>query len=163
MKLEKAGYALLLVLMLSACSYYSKFSDRELEERFRSNEAEFNRLVQMLKEDSQLSRVSHEAAYLSYDVKASLPQHRFDDYRTSLSKLKVTAVYSHNAVDQIYFAVWNKDDFLPGGTNEYFVYAETGPAENQYIVESLDTLRRQTDAYAFKRIADRWYLHVDNW
>ncbi len=40
---------------------------------------------------------------------------------------------------------------------------ETPPADAQYLVESLDKLRTQTDAFAFKRIADRWYLHVDNW
>jgi hypothetical protein len=56
--------------------------------------------------------------------------------------------------ERIYFAAWNRDDFLMGGSNEYFVYAEAAPAEEQYIVQSLDELRQQTDAQAFRKIAD---------
>lgn len=148
--------------MLSGCAYHSKFTDRELEERFRENEADFNRLVRMMKEDSELASVSHKTALLKTDVKASLSQQRFDEYRACLLKLQVTGVF-RNRAEQIYFAAWNKDDFMIGGSNEYFVYAEAAPADERYIVQSLDELRKQTDAYAFRKIADRWYLHVDNW
>jgi hypothetical protein len=162
MQAQKASCALLILLMLSSCAYHSRFTDRELEARFHANEADFNRLVQMMKQDSQLTRLSHHAAYLRTDVTASLPQQRFDDYRACLSKLKVARVF-RDPLGHIYFAVWNKDDFLMGGSNEYFVYAEDAPAEEQYIVRSLDELRKQTDASAFKKIADQWYLYVDNW
>jgi len=163
MKMEKLSCALLILLCISGCSYHSRFSDQELEDRLRSNEAEFNRLVLMLKEDSQLAEVNPKAAYLNSDVEASLPEQRVAEYRALLSKLKVTTVFRREGTNNIYFAAWNKDDFLLGGSNEYFVYAEDVPAEKRYMLESLNDLRRQTDAYAFKRIADRWYLHVDNW
>ncbi|MCM3874413.1 MAG: hypothetical protein ND895_27295 [Pyrinomonadaceae bacterium] len=157
------GSILALLLIGSGCAYHSNFTDRSLEERFRSHEAEFSRLVQMLKEDSEVSRVNNEGAYKANDIKATPSANRLEDYRGLLSKLDLISIFRDSGTDKIYFALWNKADWFMGGTNEYFVYAETPPAEEQYLVESLDKLRTQTDAFAFKKITDRWYLHVDNW
>src|SRR5687768_6948195 len=157
------GSTLALLLAVSGCAYHSNFTDRSLEERFRFHEAEFNRLVQMLKEDSEFSRVTYEGVYKTNDMKATVSANRLNDYRGLLSKLNLRSISKVVGTDQIYFAIWNKDDFFMGGSNEYFVYAESPPAEARYVVDSLDKLRTQTDAFAFKRIADRWYLSVDNW
>ena len=154
-----------MVLLASGCAYHSKFSDRRLEERFRSHESDFKQLVQMLSEDSEFARVTRDAAYTVYDRKMITDSPRLGDYRKLLSKLELDSVSKVVGAGnvRIYFAAWNRNDFPYGGTNEYFVYAVTPPAEARYLVESLDKLRTQTDAYAFKKIADRWYLHVDNW
>jgi hypothetical protein len=157
------GCLLTLLIVVGGCSYYSNFTDRGLEERFRVHETDFQRLVQMMREDSEFSSVTHHAVYRAYDIKVTPPSNRFDDYRRLLSKLDLASVSRADGTDRIYFAVWNKADFFMGGTNEYFVYAETPPADAQYLVESLDKLRGQTDAFAFKKFSDRWYLHVDNW
>jgi hypothetical protein len=117
----------------------------------------------MFKEDSELSSLKHDAAYLSYEVKANLPQQRLEDYRNLLTKLNLRSLSRGEKTGNIYFATWNKSDFLIGGSNEYYVYAESAPADAMYLVDSLDELRNKTDAYAFKKVADQWYLHVDNW
>ena len=153
----------LALLLGSGCAYHSSFTDRGLEQRFRSHEADFSRLVQMLKEDVDFSRVNKEGAYKTNDVKATASPNRLEEYRGLISKLDLRSISRVAGTDRIYFALWNKPDFIMGGTNEYFVYAETLPADAQYLVESLDTIRTKTDAFAFKKIGDRWYLHVDNW
>ena len=157
------GFISVLLLIIGGCSYHSNFTDRGLEQRFRSHKADFYLLVQMLKEDSEVSIVTGEAAYQAYDLKATLSASRLHDYHVLLKKLRLGAISRSPGTGQIYFAVWNRSDFPMGGANEYFVYAESAPAEAQYLVESLDKLRTQTDSYAFKKIDDRWYLHVDNW
>ena len=151
------------LLIVCGCSYHSNFTDRSLEGRFRSNEADFQRLAQMMKEDSKISRVTHDAVYQANNIKVATPSNRFDEYRRLLSKLDLASVSRPVGTDHIYFVVWSKADFVMGGANEYFVYAETAPADAQYLAGSLDKLRAQTDAFAFKKIAERWYLHVDNW
>jgi hypothetical protein len=157
------GFVSVLLLFISGCSYHSNFTDRGLEQRFRSHTDDFCQLVQMLNEDFEVSIVTPEAAYQAYDIKATISASRLHDYQVILKKLDLGSVSRPPGTGQIYFAVWNRSDFPAGGTNEYFVYAESAPAEAQYLVESLDSLRTQTDAYAFKKIDDRWYLHVDNW
>ena len=163
MRLQTKACVLGILLLAVGCSYKSTFTDQVLEQRFRSNETDFTRLVRMFKENSELSSVTQEAAYLSYDVKANLPQQHLDDYRALLSKLNLRSISRGEKTGNIYFATWNKNDFIMGGSNEYYVYAEVAPAEARYLVDSLDELRKKTDAYAFKKIRDRWYLHVDNW
>ena len=162
MKFLRASYPLILMAMLSGCAYHSRFTDQSLQQRFLANEGDFKKVIQMLSEDPKLCSISREAALLASDVKADLPQPRLNEYRSILSKLNVSRV-TRRPTGQVYFAIWNKDDFIMGGSNEYFVYAESDPAEKKYLVESLDDLRKQTDAFAYKRIAGHWYLFVDNW
>jgi hypothetical protein len=154
---------LLGLLLAAGCSYKSTFTDRALEEKFRSQEAEFNRLVHMFKEDRQLSIVNSRDAFVAFNVKANLPPPRFENYRDLLKQLNLNSISRGEQSGNVYLARWNKNDFFIGGSNEYYVYAEFPPAEEMYFVDSLDHLRRQTDAYAFKKIAAGWYMHVDNW
>lgn len=163
MRLQTKACVVGTLLLAIGCAYKSSFSDQILEQRFRSNQTDFVRLLQMFKEDSSLSKVTREAAYLSYDLKANLPRQRLDDYCAMLSKLNLGSISRGEQTGNIYFAAWNKSDFIIGGTNEYYVYADSAPAEARYLVDSLNELRKKTDAYAFKKIADHWYLHVDNW
>ena len=92
MRLQATACLLITLLLPVGCTYKSQFTDRALEQRFRSNEADFNRLVKMFKEDSKLSGVNYASAYLSYDVKADLPRQRLDEYRSLLTKLSLRNV-----------------------------------------------------------------------
>ena len=150
------------VLLLSGCGYHSGFTDEKLEKRFRADETKFNQLVQMMKEDIvPLSTVTREGAFDDLGKIAKISPERLAHYQSLLSDLQLNSVGRGFKTGTIYFAVWNRTDIPYGGTNEFFVYAETPPTDR--IVPSLDKLRTQTDAFAFKKIADRWYLLVDNW
>jgi hypothetical protein len=128
MRLQTTACVLVIMLLTGGCSYKSKFTDQGLDQRLRSNHVDFNRLVKMFKEDSELCGLNHEAAYRSYDIKANLPQPRLDDYRNLLTKLNLRSISRGEKTGNIYFATWNKSDFLIGRSNEYYVYAESAPA-----------------------------------
>jgi hypothetical protein len=153
------------ILLVSGCAYHSNFSDRVLEDKFREHKAELDKLVQMLREDSDLSNITTDAAFSDFRVPATTAPERLAEYRSLMSKLQLRSISRSpgSGINRVFFCLWAREAFPSGGTNEYLVYAETPPAESRYFVDSLDKLRHQTDALAFKKIADKWYLHVDNW
>lgn len=155
--------SVLLLLILGGCQnpLNSYPTDSLLEERFRSHQIDFNRLADMFKEDAHLSRISPTAAWVSYDVKASVPQQRFNEYRALFDKLKVKEIARGDPSGNFYILAWSKSDFIIGGSSKLYIYAETPPAP---LVDSLDKLKNSGhDAYAFKKIADHWYMHLDIW
>lgn len=161
------GLACLVVwaMPLAGCAFHSGFTDRALEEKLRANESDFNKLIDMLRQDSGLSVITPRNAFADHGIPATTSRERLAEYRKLLATLQLKSISrtAGGGTNRVFFAIWQKQAFPMGGTNEYFVYAETPPAESKYIFQSLDHLRRQTDAYGFKKIAERWYLHVDNW
>ena len=153
------------ILLVSGCAYHSNFTDRGLEEKFRAHKEEFDKLVQMLREDSALSDIRTDAAFADFRIPATTAPERLAEYRSLMSKLQLRSISRSpgSGINRVFFCLWTRDAFPSGGTNEYLVYAETAPGESRYLVDSLDKLRHQTDAFAFKKIEDKWYLHVDNW
>src|SRR5688500_18998384 len=102
------GCVLSLLIAVCGCSYQSNFTDRSLEGRFRSNEADFQRLAQMMNEDSKISKVTHDAVYHANDIKVAASSNRFDEYRRLLSKLDLASVSRPVGTDHIYFVMWSK-------------------------------------------------------
>ena len=132
-----------------------------MEEKFRSEQASFHKLVEMFKKDARLSSLNKEAAYLSFDQKADLSKQRMDEYRSLLKKLGLGVVSRGEQTGNIYMKAWHRNGFLIGGSSKSYVYAENPP---EALVESLDKLKNSGhDAYAFKKISDRWYMHLDIW
>lgn len=151
--------SILLSLFLVGCGN-SYPSDSLLEERFRSHRADFDRLVTLFKEDRTLSSVGSDAAW-SFDVKANISQQRLNAYRTLFDKLDLKSIGRGERSGNFYILTWKNDGFIIGGSSKLYIYAERPPSP---LVDSLDGLASSGhDAYAFKKIADNWYLHLDIW
>jgi hypothetical protein len=115
----------------------------------------------MFREDAHLSYLNNEAAYLSFDEKVELSKQRMDEYRSLLRKLGLWVVSRGEKTGNIYMKAWHRNAFLVGGSSKYYVYAENSP---EALVDSLDKLKNGgDDAYAFKKISDSWYMHLDIW
>ena len=154
-----AGSILLSLILVGCGNSYP--SDSLLEERFHSHRADFERLVTLFKEDRNLSTVGSEAAWVSFDVKANIQQQRLNAYRTLFNKLELKSIGRGEKSGNFYILTWKNDGFIIGGSSKLYIYAETPPSP---LVDSLDGLARSGhDAYAFKKIADNWYLHLDTW
>jgi hypothetical protein len=152
---------LLAFVTLAGCGIFPYPTDQAMEEKFRSDEVSFHRLVEMFKDDSQLSSVNNKAAYMSFDHNADLPKQRMDEYQSLLKKLGLLVVSRGEKTGNIYMKAWHRNAFLIGGSSKYYVYAENSP---EALVDSLDKLENgDDDAYAFKKISDNWYMHLDIW
>ena len=155
----KSFIVLLGVALLSSCS--SSPTDRVMEDMLRSNEAEFNQLVSMFKEDASLWEVNREFAKSSWDTKAILPSRRMEEYRRLLTRLNLIDVGRGERSGNTYLKAWHRGAFPFGGSTKFYVYAESQPDR---IVDSIDRIERGgQDASVFMKVKDNWYLHLDVW
>lgn len=148
-------------MLLVGCSVEPYPSDSLLEERFRTHQGDFERLTTIFNQDADLDKVTREAAWVAFELKANIPEQRLNEYRSLFDKLKVESIARGEKSGNHYILAWRKSDLLIGGSSKLYIYAEKAPSP---IVDSLDELKNSGhDAYAFKRIADKWYLHLDIW
>ena len=157
---------ILFVWLAVGCGFFSRPpSDKTMEERFRSNEADFNKLITMFKED-KLFELTPEAAYLrppndnDRGVKTELPPPRMEEYRRLLQQAGAGRVISTDQKIALYVfdgnVGWLESDYQ----SKSYVYAEKSPSP---IVGSLDKKNDLPDndylIDAYKKIADKWYLN----
>lgn len=151
-------------LLANSCSAPLPPSDKTMEEKFRVNEAEFNKFVKMLKEDSRIEDVNLEAAYgHGYDYKLPLPPERMNEYRRLIKQIGIKNA-SQTSRDKIFFTVWR--DTLGWNITEkvrfrskHYIYSESPQSP---LFDSLDDAGKLVDSNgninAFKKISDNWYL-----
>ena len=132
-------------------------SDKAMEENFRAHEADFNKLVTMLKEDSNVETVDLQSAF-TFDVprqKLELPSQRLNEYRRLLRQINVKSV-SRGETDFI-FPAWSSGLMLDKA--KFYVYSEKPPSS---LVDSLDKTANlplsDGDIVGYKRISGNWYL-----
>lgn len=158
--------------LLSACSSPSPPypTDHAMESKLRTHRTEFYELVNMLKVDADLRAINHEFAS-GLNRFQSLPHERLAAYRQLLTKLDLVSVVRSRNGD-IYLKVWETEPRYFMGTLIYsaksYVYSQSPGkvgdvlSPPKKLVSSLDEAARSSDgAYAFKRVADDWYLHYE--
>jgi hypothetical protein len=156
---------LLIALLLGGCTG-SPPSDKSMEENFRANEADFNRLVMMFRED-KLSELTRETAFAApadprdHGVKTDLPPTRMAEYRRLLRRTGIQRIAAGEQAILLYAfegdAGWIFSDYRL----KSYAYAEETPSP---IVASLYNKKDLPDVdyliNAYKKIADRWYLNL---
>jgi len=152
----------LLALLTAGCGFDNSMpSDKAMEENFRSREADFKKLVTMLKEDSNLAEVNFGGAYLrSHDrPKAEIPAQRINEYRRLLRQIGVDSVTNFDGKNSFVFLFWSGwRENVPHKTYKQYYYDEKPPSP---LVDSLnqpEELPGERKFEAYKRIADNWYL-----
>lgn len=158
------------VLLLTLLGYWylssQPPSDRALEDRFRSREAELQRLVSMFQEDAQAGEVTPEAAYLPYSMghekrRVDLSPERLSEYRRLLKKNALSAV-QRGGGGRIYLEAFASDYEQWKG----YVYTESAPAPLVDTLNDFQAIGRSPaldstfTRSGYKKISDNWYLYL---
>jgi hypothetical protein len=149
------------VLTLSCCGILpDPFpSDSVMEATFNKHEAEFNRLVSMIKEDSPVDLVWPDRASapspntVPNRVDVELPKERQKEYRTLFKRLGVRNMTRWR--DTITLEAWENNNFVSSESKSYF-YAESPPSP---LVSSLEESSSTRDVSEYKHVRGNWYLH----
>jgi len=81
---------LAVVVLMSACSSTRPHpSDVVLEERLRSHQADFDNLVRMFEEDSDVVKITHKSVFFDKSPIRNLPKGRLDEYRNLFKTLQL--------------------------------------------------------------------------
>ena len=156
--------ALIFALSATGCFFSRPPTDESMEEKFRSNEAAFKRLVMMIREDINLAAVDLEAAYLSSEKtadarpRAEIPAKRIEEYRRLLKQIGVHEI--RNADDGVFFLVWQGREIDPMNSgHKNYLYTETLPSPMLDSLNDTSKLPYQPGMDSgYKKIAENWYL-----
>ncbi len=158
----KATLLFIAVLFWSGCGSVSHPSDQVLEQRLKSREAEFERLVAMLAEDSDVVRLSDKFVFMNEGSNRTLSAGRLYEYRRLFRELNIEEGMHRDGADTVGLIASSEGLFIASSEKSY-VHSSVEPSP---IVESLDVTVRAgggDQAPVFKRARGNWYLYYESW
>jgi hypothetical protein len=138
-------------------------SDQTLEDRFRSNQAQFEELLKMLDEDSDVARIGQGFAFLTSGADPGLSKERLEKYREFFKVLRLEGrVHRQDQSTVRFIASTNQNVFL-GNSEKLYLHSEVAPSP---LVDSLDEVIKTSggkEARGFKKLSGSWYLAYESW
>lgn len=163
-KISKTGFVSFIIFALmfvEGCGLFSHPSDQSLEQRLKSHEAEFNQLVVMLFEDSDIVRLSNENVFLS-EGNRHISNERLREYRRLFKELDLEKGIYRDGVNTVRLIASSKGLFLAYSEKSY-VYSKS---ELTPVVDSLDEVisrDRGDQSTVYRKLKDNWYLYYASW
>lgn len=160
---KKSAKLLIIILFLLSLSCHSAkdISDDEMIKHFQNNEADFERLRQMVITDSEIMRIDYDFTWLKDDVTFPRPksdkdlsEQRWDEYREVFKKLKLdNGIVNYESKKIIFFSVGAKD----------YMYASEEPSP---LLDSLDQpnfnrpeFEGKSSKTLYRKLKGNWYLY----
>ena len=156
-------FSLLAILAtIGGCSFASHPSDQVMEQRLRSQQAEFDELITMLQEDSDVIRLDNTHVFLNESSDRIIPQPRLEQYRRLFIKLGLEGGI-HRYKPEVIRLIASTGGMLVPTSEKSYVHSTT---ELTPLVDSLDEVNRknrgdQTPVY--KKVFGNWYLYYESW
>jgi hypothetical protein len=138
-------------------------SDQTLEDRFRSNEAQFEELLKMLNEDSDVARISKEFAFLNSGADPGLSKERLEKYRELIKVLSLDGGVHRQDKITVRFIASTNHKVLSGNSEKLYLHSDVAPSP---LVESLDEVIKTIagkQSAVFKKLSGNWYLSYESW
>ena len=162
--LIKTGVALVIVSAgLSGCFATGDHpSAATLINNFHNNRADFERLLQMFMEDTQLGRVADDFTRPA-DINApqvEVPAARLDQYRALFTRLTLTAGVEGYGDKQTVWFIASTQGLSISGSAKGYAYAVERP---DLVVEDIDHYRSADGRSftAYQLIEGNWYVYFD--
>jgi hypothetical protein len=161
-----------LAMMCSALDFNTNTpfpSDAELIKNFQNNEADFERLNQMAKEDSDFVRIADNfnwtkdsAAYPRPKSEKDLSEERWNEYRSLFKKLNLKMGISNSQPKEVWLLASTKG-MVTGGSEKGYMYLMEEPSP---IIDSLDNpnfnlpeLQGRKAKILYRKLKNNWYLY----
>lgn len=154
--------SLLSATLTVGCYEVTHPSDQAMEERLRLSQPDFDKLIDMLKEDSDVVRLGHSFAFFNQDSRRSLSTERMNEYGRLFDKLALRKGV-HRDRSYVIRLIASSHDGIFIKSEKSYVYStiELSPQ-----VDSLDNIIK-TDkgdhTPVFKKISNNWYLYYESW
>jgi hypothetical protein len=153
-----AGLLMVFAAFVVGCMIYVAHpDDEELIENFTKHEAEFNRLVEMIKKDDVLSRVDDDWTEPKDPKSVGISEERIAEYRKIFKKLEIPRGFSYFKKEGDIQFIANTQGLATGGSMKGYVYAEKTP---EPLTENTDTYDTGSPASytVYRPVSGKWYL-----
>lgn len=140
-------------------------SDEALEKTFQTHEAEFDKLIGMVKENPKVVRIAHDFTWLDTNTAWPRPEselgfskERWNEYRHLFRELKLKGgINRPEHIDGVTFLMASTIGNVGGGSEKGYAYLTNVPSQ---LVESLDavpTLKEYMPVY--RKLKGNWYIY----
>lgn len=154
---------LVLLCFLVGCGGNPHPSDQTLEDQLRANETQFNELLNMFNEDSEVVRISKQFAFLESGGDPKLPQERLKRYRELFRVLNLEAGVYREGKNTVGFIASDNKSIFSGYSSKVYIYSTI---ELSPLVDSLDEVIKTKPGKhppVFKKLYGNWYLGYESW
>jgi hypothetical protein len=156
---------LLLVVFLASCDSPGEHpSTASLQKQWRDHRADLEKLVSMIKADTELHRVAPDFTRPDNLAAAGVDEKRLEEYRHLIKQTGVkSGIESYGAKETIWFHV-SALGLSVSGSSKGFAFVDGDP---ETVVPDLDAHILQSHKEhapsftAFQRIDGNWYLYYD--
>ncbi len=148
-------------LMIGCGSIRSHPSDAVLEQRLRSHQSDFDNLVRMFEEDSDIVKITHKSVFFDKSPSRNLPTGRLEEYRSLFKTLQLEGGIKRER-NQLLLIASTKGLVIPNSGKTY-VFSVREPAP---LVESLDEVIKHhhgDQPPVYKKLFGNWYLFYESW
>jgi hypothetical protein len=174
LKIMAVGLALSVVAVLALAAANRTFPpDEALRARFIDHRADFEKLVAMANEDSQLDRIAPDFTWLEDDVSwprkdVGISEQRWNDYRQLFQKVGASdGILEGVNHAQIIFPI-KSVGLVPSGSEKGLVYSQTPLSP---VLKSLDKSPPdkfydgpdRSHVLVYRPIEDHWYIYYEEW
>jgi hypothetical protein len=149
-------------LIIGCGSTRSHPSDQVLEQRLRSHQADFDNLVSMLNQDSDVVRIGPKSVFLKEGSGRELSKERVDEYRQLFKEVELEAGIHRDGVGVVRL-IASTDGLLVPNSEKSYVYSPTAPSP---LVESIDHIIESNhgdQSPVYKKLYGNWYLYYESW
>jgi hypothetical protein len=136
-------------------------TDHQLEERLRSNQSDFDRLVVMLSEDNEIVRLDDKFVFFTEGANREVPEERLRAYRDLFAKLRLERGFHRDRDNALRFIASARD--VGASSEKSYIYSTTPPTP---LVDSLDYVierDRGEQKPVYKKLQGSWYLYYASW
>jgi len=161
-----------LVTLTIGCDQSSHPSDQALEKQFSSQENDFNKLVTMSNEDSNVIRIANDFtrlrdnwAWPRPESEIGVSRQRWNDYKNLFNKLGLEAGLTREDENDppVIFLKASAVGIVNRGSAKGYAYSakELSPSFNSLDQNPIEPEKRQRHGVAYKKIKTNWYLYLD--
>lgn len=136
--------------------------DQVMEEKLKLQQADFDKLINMLKEDSDVVRLGSSFAFFDKSSNRSLSNERMDEYRRLFDKLNLQNGVHRDRKDAIRLIASFHDGLLMKSEKSY-VYSTADPSPQVSSLDNVTKTDRGDHAPVFKKVSNNWYLYYESW
>jgi hypothetical protein len=160
---NRAGLSLgFYLLIMMACAGSQLPSDKSLEERFLRNQADFEKIISMLNEDSDVMMITDKNVFLNERSQRRLATERLDEYRRLIKRLKLEGGIQRYSSECALLIV-STTSVISSYSGKCYAYSVKEPSP---LVESLDEVIKNTPGdqrLIYRRLSGNWYLCYESW
>lgn len=154
----KVYFLIISLIFVSTCNYFAQPPDAVVEDIFQNHRPELERLVEMLKEDKEIVRLTGKDVFYVNGAKTEISAERFDQFKSLLETIGLKNGLHRDNEFTVRFLPFENRPFQNSEKSLVYSTEDLKPVQ-----DSLDNLPSGKQPSVYKELAEDWYISYESW